>query len=105
MKLAKNLCYSVFDSKINVYARPFFFLHAGEALRAWSDLVNDPSVNIHRHPGDFTLRQIGEFDDLTGKFSPYSESVHVATASDYLKKPEPELMAAQAPVQLHPRAN
>lgn len=60
--------YSVFDSKVGSYARPFFMRTKGEALRAWSKVCNDSSTEIYEHPEDFTLFQLGYFYEETGLF-------------------------------------
>nr|AVQ10278.1 nonstructural protein [Gokushovirinae environmental samples] len=39
----------------------------GEAMRNFTDLVNDPqSKQLHNHAADFELWIIGELDDQTG---------------------------------------
>lgn len=42
----------------------------GEALRNFTDVVNDPqSKHLHNHPQDFELWILGELDDQTGEIS------------------------------------
>lgn len=62
--------FSLYDTKTGTYATPFFMRHAGEALRAVTDLAQDLNTTVGRHPSDFALMQIGEFDDSTGLFQP-----------------------------------
>ena len=62
--------YAVFDSKALVYRTPPFFMATdGMAVRAMSDLVNSPETEFYRHTQDFTLYQIGLFEDSTGAIS------------------------------------
>jgi len=56
---------SVRDSASQLFGRPFVVVALGQATRAFSDEVNGQS-EISRHPGDFELWEIGEFDDQTG---------------------------------------
>lgn len=58
--------YSVFDKKALVYGRPFFLLNDATAIRAFTDLVNDPSTDVNRHPSDYQLFHVGSFEDTTG---------------------------------------
>lgn len=62
--------FSVFDVKAEAYLRPFFVKTRGQAIRGFSDAVNDPQHEFHAHPDDYTLFQIGEFDEDEGKLIP-----------------------------------
>ncbi|AXH78084.1 MAG: nonstructural protein [Microviridae sp.] len=59
---------SVRDAAAEVFNRPFFVPHRNVALRDFTDEVNreDPSNQLNKHPGDFDLYLLGEFDDNTG---------------------------------------
>lgn len=61
--------YSVYDSKVESWLQPFFVQNIGAALRAMSDCVSDPGHTFSRHVEDFTLFELGEFDDATGTFT------------------------------------
>ncbi len=54
--------YSVLDAKAGAYAIPFFAPTDPHAIRSFSDLVNDPNTVPGRHPEDFSLHKIGDFD-------------------------------------------
>lgn len=58
--------FSVYDEKAEAYLQPFFALTKGSALRAFADAVNDPKHEFARHAADYTLFQIGFFDQETG---------------------------------------
>lgn len=55
--------YTVYDSAAMAYITPFFMPTDGQATRVFSDAVNDRSHPYGRHPHDYTLFSIGEFDD------------------------------------------
>ncbi len=57
----------VYDSKANAYMQPWFLTQQAMAQRAFSDCVNDPDHNFGRHPEDYTLFNIGEFNDQTAQ--------------------------------------
>lgn len=57
--------FSIFDTKTGIFHVPFFVPHAAIAKRAVSDLVQDLSTSIGRHPADYSLYHLGEFDDAT----------------------------------------
>lgn len=86
--MAKMKCFSAHDKKIGIFYAPFFCAHTGQALRNWDDLCNNPDTVMGKHPGDFNLYQVGEFDEDTGVFDPFPQPVHVANAIDTKAKPE-----------------
>jgi len=66
----KLLMFAVYDSKAGAYLQPFFMRSVPEAIRAFTDTVSNPDTAFHRHGEDFTLFQVGEYDDQTGEVSP-----------------------------------
>lgn len=74
--------FAVFDTKSDSYGTPFFMPTRGMAIRAFADLVKDNSTTIARHPGDYKLCMIGEFDDAKGMLIP-GEIESCGFASDY----------------------
>jgi len=76
---------SLYDSAVQSYGRPIFVRHPGEALRSLADQVNASDNNdLARHPEDYSLHLIGEFDEETGELIP-AEIERLARAQD-LKK-------------------
>ncbi len=59
----------IYDSKANAYMQPWFLTTEQLAVRAFSDLANDPESNLNRHPDDYTLFTIGTFNDQTAKIN------------------------------------
>ena len=76
--------YSVFDMKVEAFRQPFFFRTKGEALRAWSDLVNDSQSEINAHPEDYVLYEFGTMDSSTGKMEVHDTPLVVGAARDFL---------------------
>lgn len=62
---------SVKDRAADVFNRPFFVPHRNVAIRDFTDEVNRSAVDnqLNKHPDDFDLYLLGEFNDNTGEFS------------------------------------
>lgn len=86
--MAKLKMFSYRDGKIESFTAPMFLDHAGMALRMTEDLVNgSKDSTIGKHPEDFTLYEIGEWDSVTCEFFIYQTPKLLGVASEYLKKP------------------
>lgn len=77
--------YSVYDSKIQAYAQPFFMRTRGEAIRGWTDVANDSSTNMYKYAEDYSLMELGEYDESTGVFQNHSAPQNLGIASQYRK--------------------
>lgn len=78
--------FAVYDSKTEAYLQPFFMQTKGSAIRAWMDVVNDTSTQFHKHPTDFTLFEIAEYDDQTGKFTNHHTPISHGVAIEFHQK-------------------
>lgn len=89
----KPKVYTVYDSKVSAYTQPFFLRTKGEALRGWMDVVNDGTTAFNKHPEDYTLFEIAEWDDQTAQFINHNTPVSIATALEvhqgYQNNPAP----------------
>lgn len=86
--MAKVKMFAPYDSKLKVWMNPMFFLHTGQAERAWGEIVNDKNSLPGKHPSDFVLYQVGEFDDDNGSVLPLAAPVQVCTSLSVMRKPE-----------------
>lgn len=62
--------YSVFDSKLASFGRPWYEMTDASAIRVFSDAVNDnsnPANQWYKHPEDFSLYKLGVFNDESGE--------------------------------------
>lgn len=59
--------YSIFDTKAEHFNVPFFMPNQAMAQRAFNDLAVDPKTLVGKHPEDYMLYEVGEFDDITGE--------------------------------------
>ncbi len=60
--------FTVFDSKAEAYLPPFYLITRGQAIRAFTDSVNDPNHQFAKHPEDYTLFLLGSFEDSSANF-------------------------------------
>jgi hypothetical protein len=66
MEMAK-VYYAVYDRKADMYSQPFLEIKDGTAIRAVQDIViNNKDHAFAKHPSDFSLHRLGEFDEATG---------------------------------------
>lgn len=64
----KTLCFTIYDTKAEVYLPPFFVPTRGIATRAFADCVNSEDHQFSKHPHDYTLFELGEFFDHDASF-------------------------------------
>ena len=73
--MLKNI-YSVYDSKSATYSAPFVEINNDTAKRFIQDLFrNAPEHAFSQHSEDYTLHQIGTFNDGTAEIQPQTEKV------------------------------
>jgi len=58
------------DRAAEIYNQPFFVPHRNVAVRDFTDEVNrvDPQNPLNKHPDDFDLYLLGQYDDVLGSF-------------------------------------
>lgn len=79
----KHGIFAVLDAAAGCYSKPFFMPNSAVAARSFSDEVNrsDPNNNLHAHPGDFSLVDLGTFDDVEGTFQLHEQKQTIAQAA------------------------
>jgi len=74
---------SVFDRAVGAYGRPLFMQSKGVAIRSFSDeckrVADDNQMN--KHPQDFSLFELGTWDDQTGKFEQHDQPQQIINGS------------------------
>lgn len=68
--------FSLYDNKTGAYGLPFFSHHVGAAIRMCIDVASTLDNNVGKYPHDFSLIEIGGFDDQVGCFLPEHPSNH-----------------------------
>lgn len=82
----KLLAFSVYDEKVQGFNAPFFCQAVGQASRSFDDLVNDPQTVISRHPEDYSLYQVGSFEDASAELRSEVPPVLVGRGGDYVHR-------------------
>lgn len=80
--------YTCYDSKSELYLNPFLTRSKGEAIRSFQDIANDLTSQIGKHPADFTLFEIGEYDDTEGEYTMHQSKVNCGNALEFQKPTE-----------------
>lgn len=78
--------FSVFDSKVSAFMTPFFMRTSSEALRAFEDSVNAEKSGFKAHAEDYTLFELGSWDDQTAKFDLLATPHSLAVAIQFVRK-------------------
>lgn len=76
--------FTVYDCKAEAYLPPFYLSAVGQALRHFADTANDASHPFGKHPADYTLFQIGQFDDQHASISMLEAKISLGTALEAL---------------------
>lgn len=60
--------FTIHDSKAESFLPPFYVPTVAVALRSFGSAANDPETKINQYPGDYTLFELGKFDQDTARF-------------------------------------
>lgn len=82
--------YALIDLKAGNYGTPFFCASNGLAIRMFSDLVRDPKTTLSRHPDDFQLFCLGEFDDNSGELISLNKPEYLSKAIEFINAQNPQ---------------
>lgn len=74
------LVYSVYDEKAKAYLQPWFALNRETAERTFQAACWDDSHQFHRFAADFTLFEIGAFDQERGVLAAFDNHRNLGTA-------------------------
>lgn len=74
--------YAIHDRAIEAYGQPFFVKSQGQALRSFRDECENRESQFNKHPADYDLYLIGDYNDETGIITP-QQPERVARATDY----------------------
>lgn len=78
--------FSVYDSKAEAYLPPFFLPTKASALRAFGDAAVDPKHQFAAHPEDYTLFELGTYDESTGVIVPHEVKIGLGSALDFCRE-------------------
>lgn len=70
------MVFTVRDSKTEAYLSPFLADNIVTAQRMLFDLMTDGDSMLARHPEDFQLFSVGQFDEQTGELQGHKHNSH-----------------------------
>lgn len=67
----KQKIFAVRDRATDSFGQPMFLVNTGQAIRSFSDEINRAAEDnmLHKHPDDFDIYELGEYDTDTGLFA------------------------------------
>ncbi|AXH76683.1 MAG: nonstructural protein [Microviridae sp.] len=77
--------FSVYDSKARTYCNPFTAINQAVAIRDFTQAAHDPASHINKFPTDYTLVELGEYDDENATMNLHQNPVVLGLASNYLE--------------------
>lgn len=78
--------YTVWDSASDAFLQPFYTQSKGQAIRSFTDAANDSGHQFCKHPEDFTLFELGEFNEQDAKFVLHPSPVSIGLAVEFKKR-------------------
>lgn len=79
----KQQVFAVFDCKLSAFMVPFFAPSIGVACRMFADAAQNADSALAKHPEDYTLMHLGEWDDMTGGFNGLLAPANLGMAVQY----------------------
>lgn len=78
--------FALHDQALEAYGAPMCYTTRGQALREFSDQVNDKQSQINKHPEHYTLHYLGEYDNANGSFTNDGAPIQVSAATDVIRE-------------------
>lgn len=86
--------FAIYDDKTGAYTVPFSKPTVGAGIRLFDDMVNNRDSEIGRHPEDYTLYLIGEYDDSNALFEAKEQSSALGNGRQMVRQsPEGDMFA------------
>lgn len=88
--------FSIYDSKGKFFDRPFVQRNGADAIRGFEMVVNgDSDSMIKRFPSDYTLFELGSWDELEGKILMHDAKINLGTGVQFVKEKSAPRMVSQ----------
>jgi hypothetical protein len=78
--------FAIYDVKTEAYGQPYFANTKGEAIRAFSDIINDITHPLGKHPEDFSLYLIGNYNDKNATLEKLQQPKELGKGLDFVDK-------------------
>lgn len=77
--------FAVFDQKALAFMPPFSTPRTEQAVRSFTECANDAGHAFSRSPGDYTLYELGTFNDETAIITVLPQPLCIGTAVNFKK--------------------
>lgn len=77
---------AVHDRQLNAYLRVFPVPSKGAGIRSFRDITNDVKSDVNKHPEDYTLFHVGNFNDETGAVAGLASPEQLAIATNLIER-------------------
>lgn len=77
--------FSVHDSKAEAYLTPIFVKTSGEAIRMFENSCKNKESQFALHPSDFTLCEIGSYNEESAELISLEKPVLLSNASEFVQ--------------------
>lgn len=64
----KSFVFGIYDVKLQEYMQPFVAPTKPVAMRMFEDECRNPESMFHKHPDDYNLHVLADFDSESGSF-------------------------------------
>jgi hypothetical protein len=81
--------YCIHDACANAYLKLMFSPNQGLILRSLVDELSRPDSDFLRHPDDYTLFLMGEWDDVTGDIKPLTTPKKIGRINEFIPNNTP----------------
>jgi hypothetical protein len=78
--------FAIYDSKSEIYNKPFFAPTAGAAIRDFELAINNEDSMLAKYPDDYTLFEVGVYEDTTCEIRAYDAKISLGSANEYKKQ-------------------
>lgn len=84
--MALLLAMAIRDEALGMFNRPYFVPTRGVAIRAFMDECNREAEDnaMRKHPKDFSLFQVGSYEEETGQLVAIDVPVRLCQAVDFI---------------------
>lgn len=85
--MTKRTIVCIFDTAVEAYGQPIFCQSIGAGLRSFADECNRAADDntLYKHPEDYALWYLGQFDDESGLFVDHENVRVIGRAMDHKK--------------------
>lgn len=80
----KQSMFAIYDSKADAYLPPFIAVTVDVAKRMFAQAANDQNTDFYRFSGDYTLFELGSWDDNKGVITMHRTHISHGLAQHYI---------------------